>query len=723
MSVIQKIRTKYAKLAGFVIAAALVAFILMDAFSSRSVSSLFGNDGSIAKVDGEKIDNVSYLNRVEQYNVLYSYTQPDKELDDETRMQLNQQALNDLVNEILITKECEKLGLTTTKKEGNDLIYGPNPHQGVQNFQYFRDPQTGRFNPQNVKAFETQIKANLSDPNAKLAYDQWNVLQAFILRNNVINKYNALLTNNIYIPTFLVEKQVKENQQSASIDFVTIPLSADDDKDVKITEAEMLSYMKKHKALYTIKDASRSIEYISFDIAPKSRDTARALAPLNNLKPDFATVDTANVKAFVNRNSDQQYGATYVMKKTFRSAFSDSIFNLQNGAVFGPYFENNSYKITKLLDRKRFPDSVKCRHILITTTDGANQVLPDSIAKARIDSIVLAIRSGANFDTMVNKFSDDVNSKPNGGEYTFLFDQRLGISQEFQDFVFEDGRKGQSKVVKVTNPKYSGYHYIEILDQTGFATAAKTATIIKQLFPNDETETEIYNAASEFAINNNTATKFDEAMKKNQASKRVAASVKKSDFNIPGLGASRELIRWMYDAKVGDVSTVISLKGKYIVAKVTDIQNKGLANITDNNRQSLEGLVRNEKIVKKVADQYKDASSLAQIAQTAKVEVKSADSFKANSSFIPSLGYEPKVAGYSFYQGFAKSKVSPAINGQAGVFFITVKDRFTSKQPTDPNLIAQQKSMMEAQIKNSVGASIIDILKKDVEIIYNVDNF
>lgn len=728
MSVIQKIRTKYAKLAGFVIAAALVAFILMDALSSRSVSSLFGNDGSLAKVDGEKVDQQTYLNRIEEYNVLYSYSNGGQQLDDQTQIQIRQQALNDLVNEIIVKNECEEVGITTTEKEADDLIYGPNPHQAVQNFQYFKDQQTGMFNPALVKNFESQIQDAMNQPNAdpqvRTIYNQWQVLKSFVLRTNTINKYNSLVTNSIYVPSFLIEKQGNEQKQVASLDLVTVSLNTADDADVNVTEAEMINYMKEHKALYTVDEPSRSIEYVSFDVAPKGRDTARALNPLNTIKDDFAAVDTSKVEAFVNRNSDKGYAATYTMKKSFMSAFSDSIFSLPTGSVYGPYFEDGYYKLTKVVDRQSFPDSVKCRHILVTTFDRGNQTLSDSAAKKRIDSVVAAIKGGANFDTMVQKYSDDQGSKETGGVYTFEFSQRQGISKEFQEFIFEEGKDGQSKVVKVANQAYAGYHYIEIIKQSGFETAIKTATVSKQLYPNDETETEIYNAASEFAVNNNTAAKFDEAVKTDfQSRKRVAQDIKKNDFMLPGLGASRDLIQWAYGAKVGDVSTVIQLKGKYVVAKVSGVQNKGLAKITPDNRNSVEGLVRREKMLKKVTDKYNSMTSLDQIASAAGAQIRSADSFTAASAFIGELGYEPKVAGYAFYDGFKKGSISPGILGQGGVFYLSLKDRSTKDTPIDSAMLNQQKMMMQGQLQNQLNPRITELLKKKASVEYNVENF
>ena len=131
MAVIQKIRTKYAKLAGFVIVLALVGFILMDA-SSGSFGDMLGRDASVAKVNGEKIDQLEFSKRVKDYELLYSYSSKGRPIDEVTRAQINDQSLRELINDILVKGETEELGLQTTKEEEKDLIYGASPDPIVQ---------------------------------------------------------------------------------------------------------------------------------------------------------------------------------------------------------------------------------------------------------------------------------------------------------------------------------------------------------------------------------------------------------------------------------------------------------------------------------------------------------------------------------------------------------------------------------------------------------------
>ena len=135
MAVIQKIRNKYGKLAGGLIAFALVGFILMDAASGR-FGDLFGRNTSVAKVDGEKIDVKDYTIRVKEIETLYPLYSRSKTLDDATRAQVSEETLRQMIYELLAKKQIDKLGITTTKEEEKEMVYGAGADPMIQQFQF-----------------------------------------------------------------------------------------------------------------------------------------------------------------------------------------------------------------------------------------------------------------------------------------------------------------------------------------------------------------------------------------------------------------------------------------------------------------------------------------------------------------------------------------------------------------------------------------------------------
>lgn len=717
MAVIQKIRERYAKLAGFVIGLALVAFIISEGING-SFGSLFGKDMSVAKVDGNGIDGKEYYDAVQEYQSLTELFRRGQPVKDEELAQLRQGVLDQLVMEKLVEKEAKKLGVVVGEQEEKDMFYGPNPDPTVQQFPYFAG-ENGAFDPQNVKNFEREVK-KAGTEEAMRAAAQWTALKKFLIRQKLVQKYNMLVGNSAYTPKYMLALNAKDGANMANIRFVKIPFTSVDDATTPVSDQDITNYMNKHKAQYLVTQPTRSIDYVVYEVTPDADDTAKAINALNKIRADFGT--TADNEKFVNRNSDAQYVDAYVTKQTYMSPFSDSIFSQPVGSVYGPYFNNGSYNLTKVVAKTTLPDSVKCRHILIKTEDQGKPVIDSAIAKARIDSIATAIAGGADFKEMAARYTDDEGSKATGGEYDFTLQQRAGISKEFGDFIFE-GRAGEKKVVRVANGAYAGYHLIEILGQKDMVNAYKLADISKSLITSSRSSNTILAKANKFAGTNANAKAFEETVKKEGLNMRVAEDIKAGDFTIQGLGSARDLVQWAYNAKEGAVSDPIQLENRYVVAKLSAIQEPGLRKLNTNMRAQIEGIVRAEKKGKQIADKYKSMQSLDAIGQAATQPVQSADSIKGNASFAPAIGYEPKVVGYAFNESFKPNTLSPALIGKDGVFFITVTGRTQGTvSEADKAMQEQQAQMESAQTKNYLNSMLVEALKKNSEITYNAKN-
>jgi len=730
MAVIQTIRNKYGKIAGAVIAIALIGFIISDARNGSFGSMLGGRDTNVMKINGTKIDPKDYQVRLKEYETLYIMFNKGRPLDEATRAQMNEQVVQNTVYETVVAEECDKLGIITTEEEKKNLIYGENPDPLVRQFQIegqpvFINQQTNSFDPQYVKYFEKQLAEDPQrvDPNGKVR-EQWEAMKSYVVRMSRVNKYNQLFGGSVYAPSYMAKKLVNDQNSQAAIKYVKVPFATIADADVKVTDDDIKAYMKAHAATYTSEQPSRSIEYVSFDIIPAAADSARALDALAQIKADFATAK--DNKSFVNNKSDDQnsFNEAFVNKRTFMSRYADTIMGMPVGEIYGPYYENGGFKLTKIIERKTLPDSVKCRHILVRTSGQGKEIMSDSAAQARIDSAIAEIKAGVKFDSVVAKYSDDEGSKNKGGESWFTLQQRPTISKEFGDFVF-DGKTGETKQVKVKNDNYAGIHYIEILEQKGTGPAIQLATISKILAPSDSTVNAIYGKANEFAGKNATGPEFDAAVKKQNYDKRLGDNVRINNFSIPGLGPSREIIRWMYDHKLNDVSGVFQLGDqRYVVAKLAAIQDKGLQEITAANRPMLEQRVRDEKKAEAITKKYAGAGSLDAIAQGSGQTVQQSDSVNLYNG-VPGMGQEPRVTGYTFNQSFQPNTVSPGIKGMGGVYFITVLNRSANSIPDNlMNAIApQQRHSLEAQWRNAIGQMLQSDMTKGADVKYNAANF
>jgi len=485
------------------------------------------------------------------------------------------------------------------------------------------------------------------------------------IENRLRNKYQALIVKGLQVPTWMVQKQYNELNSIANIDIVGIPYASISDSTIKVTDDEVAGYIKENPAAYQVEEASKSINYVGFSAAPTSADSASVLNAITSLKEDFQAAPDA--AAFLNKaGSDLPFYNSYISGKTLQVPNKEEIIAAGVGNIYGPYVDGKNYTIAKLIGVKQWPDSASVRHILIATTGQNGQLVrDDSTAKKLIDSIKSAIAGGVSFDEMVKKYSDDAGSKENGGKYD-MFPQAQMVGP-FNDFSF-DNSVGSKGVVKTD----FGYHYMEVLKQTPRSPAYKIAYLSKAILPSSETIGVAAAAAAAFASASKDIKTFNqEAVKLNKQS-FPASDIKSMDYEIPGIGESRTLVRWVYENKINAVSEPTEIGDSYFVAIITGEEKAGLASVAKV-RPEVEGILRDQKKATQIKQNFK-GSTIEAIAASAKTMVQPIDSINFNYSMIPGIGNEPKLVGAAFNKSFL-NKPSAPIAGNAGVFVISVKSQ------------------------------------------------
>lgn len=703
MSIIQSIRDRAAWIVSGAIALALIAFIVEDGFRNKSIFG--GSTTTMGVVNGTKIDAAQFEERYKRAEEMYR--QQGYPLNDMMRTNIREGLWNEYVDDAIMQDKYDALGINVTDKELSDILYGDNPPQDLR--QQFTDQNTGRYDPNAAYQQIQALRKKKGTPQYESFFTQY--LPA-LAKQRQKEKYLSLLGTSSYVPKWIVEKMNADNSQKASISYVNIPYSTVSDSAVKVTDAAITDYVDAHKDEFK-QDNSRTIEYVVFDGGPTKDDSAAVFNQVNALKNEFAT--TKDVSAFMVRNgSETPYNDAFQLKSKIRTQNVDTLAKLSEGEVIGPYFEGGNYALTKMIAKRTMPDSVKVRHILIKTGEQGRQTLPDSVAKKRIDSVATAIKSGANFDSMVVKYSDDQGSKDKGGVYDFSATQFSGISKEFAEAAFY-GVAGDKKVVHVDNNAYSGYHYIEVLSQKGFEPAYKIAEYSKAILPSSETTTRENGLASQFAAQNRSKSQFDEAVKKQRLNKLIAADIKPLDATINGLGSSRELVKWAFGAKKGDVAeTPYQVDDKFVIPVLTAIYEEGTMPV-EKARPLVETILRNKEKAKQITAKIGNVSSLEVAAKAAGQTVNKSDSILFSSPFIPNVGQEPKVIGASFDKAFT-AKVSEPIAGNGGVFIIKV-DNVSAIATATPDIHQQQMQMeLQQQRAFSDPRIVAEILKKTVKI-------
>ncbi|MBN9385672.1 MAG: SurA N-terminal domain-containing protein [Chitinophagaceae bacterium] len=717
MSIIQQIREKAAWLVFGLIALSLIGFLLMDAFVGRS--RLFGNRSTVVgSVNGEKIEYNDFQKMVSLQEE--NYKRRGLAVNEGMQQNIREGIWRQMVEEALLNKDENALGLDVTDKEINDMLVGANAIQDIK--QAFTDPKTGVFDAQAAASRINQMRQLWkSGPKKSGDNSQYEAARSFfeesvpqIAKMRIREKYTALLASSAYVPKWMIEKGNADNSQIASISYVNNPYFTVADSLVKVADNEIADYINNHKDQFH-QEESRSIAYVVFDAAPTTDDSAKLRQQLADMKADFVKSD--NPEAFLARmGSDQQFYDGYKGKSQIMVPNKDSIFSLAKGEVFGPYLDAGSYVLAKKVDEKTLPDSVKARHILVATTDRSGQAqIPDSIAKKKIDSVKALLESGANWDSVAFKLSDDPGSKEKGGDLGYFGSGQM--VKEFNDFCFE-GKKGEARIIKTQ----FGYHYVQIEDQKNIEPAYKIAYLSKKIDASPETDQRVSGLANQFAGENRDPKSFDQAIQKNNYHKLLAPDIQPSEYSIPGLGPNRSLIRWIYEGKIGEISEPFPIGDKYVVAEITEINAEGLMSPAKA-RPQVESLLRNKKkaeiIIKKLGApaSLEAAATAAGGGQT----VQKADSVLFSSPMIPNTGMEPKVVGSAFNKTLVGKPVSQPIAGNGGVFLIKVDNVSATSNPNAD--LQQQRFVQTQQEKSRISYMLMDALRKLAEVKDNRGKF
>ena len=704
MALIGKIR-KNSWLLIVLVGAGLLGFIVMDMTSGQQ--SVFGSgQTTMAKVEGEKID---YNKFSTTERVLYQNATGDRNarLDN---------LYNFFVEKVLVEQEAADLGLGVSKEELMDLQFGAQPSPIIR--QRFSNPQQpGQIDRQqlnNLKQIieDRQIRQKIEEGQLNPNFVPfWQHQEKEIIKDRLQSKMSSMVTKAMYMPSWMVEMQYKDQNQRVDFAYVKIPFDELDNTEVTVEDSDYRAFLQENEAKYSVDEETRKLEYVVFNVQATAKDSAKWREQITTLMEEFKT--TPNDSTFVERNLGS-ISANYVDKSVVSSIIADTVFSLPSGSVYGPYIDGNQYKAVKVIDNQMISDSADTRHILISATTPASFIT----AEQKVDSLKNVLEAGlATFDSLAVKFSEDPGSATNGGKYENVTPNQF--VPEFNKVLFVTGERG--KLYKVRTQ--FGYHLIEVLSRSASKQPrAQLAYVAQSINPSDETQDEMFQEILEFVGKNRTIDAFRQAVADNPAiSLENSPSLKKFDYVVGDLGSgqtSRDLVRWAFTASVNDVSPEIYsyqdpneyFTNKYVVTALKSVQKAGLPSI-ENIKDEIEQLVTNRKKGETLASSI-SSKDLAQIASQYSTKGDTASSVNFTSAFVPSLGAEPKVLGIAY--NMTQDEISEPVIGTSGVYVLKMLQKPISSSPS--NIPQLRPTMQNTERRNVNGQLLIQAIKKNADI-------
>jgi peptidylprolyl isomerase/peptidyl-prolyl cis-trans isomerase D len=678
-----------------IIALALFSFVL---------SGVIGNGNSTPKgesivgtINGVDLPREQFMKKVENIQRNLGPNSPTN------------QAMNIVwdreIRRVLLSEQYESLGLTAEKEQINNSL-----RTSLANNPTFQD-EFGLFNELKLQEYLANVK-NAADNGNSQAYNAWLDFEADTENSVLENTYFNMIKGGLI--TTLVEGKQEYQYQNNNIDieFMQIPFENIADADVVITDTEIETYIKANSEDYEV-DSQVDIQYVTFNEDPSTDDNEKAKIAISKLTNDFET--TTNIAEYVNLNSDVTYTDSWFLKNQLPEAIASDLMSQKLNEIYGPYKEDNSYKLARVYATTKMADSAKAKHILIRfagLSSAPQDVLRTKVEAEKLaDSILRVVkRNRRKFDDLASKYSEDLSNKDKGGDLGYFSPGRM--VKPFNNFVFEN-KTGDIGVVETS----FGFHVIQISDQKNIQKAIKVATIVKKIEASEKTINEVFSKATKFEIAA-SETDFVELAEASNLKSNPVNKIGELDSNLPGIKEnSRTIVSWAFneETNIGDIKRINTNSG-YIIAQLTRRNPKGLKSLAEASA-TVTPILRNQKKAKLIRESITN-SEINTVASNQNVSVKAANAISMANPTIAGAGTEPKVVGVAF--GLKVGETSGLIDGEKGVYMVKVTAVNNAPKLQDYSGFANTVNTSKA---SSLNTNAYNALKDEADIEDNRANF
>ena len=676
MAGLNTLRTKGGLFLTIFIGLALLLFIVSLAFENGGMGQ---QDPKVAEINGEKITYTHYQDTFDAVQSNLSAMSGQDYSSSEAQDAVHNMTWQQLLNQYAIEPGFNKMGINVSDAERIELISGQYVSPIIASA--FTNPQTGMFSPEEVVNY---LNAAAADQQyGPLMMQRYEMLVKDALVQRSMEKYVGLVSKGVFVNDLEVAAGVSAANKAFSGRWVGQNYAQVADSLVKVEKADIEKFYNEHKKMFK-QVPSRSISYVVFEVEPTENDRLAAANEVEKMTAEFAATEEPMI--YAKSKSRQAIDEAYYSREALSAEMAAIAFGKDNSQVYGPVLENDVYHISRVTDVRSMPDSVGVSYI----------VLAQNAAKA--DSLMAAVKGGANFAAVAMEFSEDRATAELGGELGVL-----PYSAYPEEFRAEIDKASKGSFFKVDMGQV--VYIVRVDRKDAPVMKAQVATITYPVMASPATEKEIHSVASSFSVAaKGSVEKFNAAASEFAMVPRVAR-VTNNDRQIAGMGDdSRSIVRWAFDAKVGQVSEIYTVDRNYVVAIVTEQRNEQYATMQQVYNE-IYPMVLNEKKFDYLKSQL-DGKSIEEAAEALGGEVGSFENVTANGFYIDGIGIAPRTIGA--IANAAEGEVSKPINDMTGAYIIVVDQAVETEMQTADKERVRQQAMVEAQAAQRMNQALYE---------------
>ncbi len=675
MATLNTLRTKGGWIVTGVIFIALLAFLIGDLAGGNSIFSAGGE--KIGEIGGEKISYLEYAQKIEEMNQIQTTMNGGQSIPAEMQDQLREYAWETIKNDILLFPGLEKLGISVSDEELYDRIYGNNLSPLLTGSGLFSNAD-GQFDRALLQNFVTNYPL---DPTGQMAL-LWQYIQDQVRQGALLEKYQALLGGMAYVTDAEADRGAERANTSYSARYVVQEYGSAADSTLNISSGEVRNYYNARKENYR-RAASRSVEYVLFEVMPSAADYVDARAAVDQMAAEFATAE--NVQQYVALNSQEPFDAIYYTRAQLPSVEAEWAFNPAREPVYGPVQEGDLYMTVRVADTRSFPDTIAFRQM---------QFIAGSEALA--DSVFNVLRAGGNFETLAAEYSIVPANAIDAGRIS-----TQGIPMELGEQIYNTNER----LVKIENPA-GGTMILELYYRGPSTPKVQLGRLAYHIEPSSATQQAAYAKASAFYTATAGVTDNFNRIAADSAYIKRTARIDGAQRTVSGLQNPQELTRWAFNAKTGAISPIMEIDNNYLIATLTAANENGYTPVEEVAPQIVNELGR-EKIYEQLAAKMSGASSLETLSDELVTPVSTMESINYNTVYIQGLtAMDPALVG-AVAGGVPQGQLSKPIRGATGVYVVEITAVDQSESPTSAEM---ERARLEAEAEYSLATRALDAI-------------